>query len=456
MATASREDRAAPAPVLPPAAFAREVLGVRLWEKQEEVLTALTQHRRVAVKAGNGLGKGFSAAVAVLWFMHAHQDGAIVLSTAPTFRQVRHILWRQIHRLYRPVAKTLGGKMLDTRWELSDERYAMGLSADSADQFQGFHSPNMFIVVDEAEGVDDEIYEAIESVMTSADPLLLLIGNPTTMDGAFRRAFYEERTLYRTITISALDSPNVQAGRVVFPGLTTQTWVEERREIWGEENPVYRSRVLGEFPEKGEDSLFSLRDIEAAVERSQSHPAPDDEGTEPVILSVDVARFGSDRSVILRRRGDRVEDIQVLRQMDTMQLAGWVGAAIREHQPAELYVDEVGVGAGVVDRLRELGHTVRGVNVANRARQEKVFTNLRAEGYWTLGERFRTGSISIPADNQLVGELAAMRYGYDTQTNRLKIESKDDMRNRGLPSPDKADALMLAFLAPANRLRLWT
>ena len=129
--------------------------------------------------------------------------------------------------------------------------------------------------------------------------------------------------------------------------------------------------------------------------------------------------------------------------MDTMQLAGWVGAAIREHQPAELYVDEVGVGAGVVDRLRELGHTVRGVNVANRARQEKVFTNLRAEGYWTLGERFRTGSISIPADNQLVGELAAMRYGYDTQTNRLKIESKDDMRNRGLPSPDKADALML-------------
>ena len=151
---------------------------------------------------------------------------------------MRHILWRQIHRLHRPAAETLGGKMLDTRWELSDERYAMGLSADSADQFQGFHSPNMFIVVDEAEGVSDEIYEAIESVMTSADPLLLLIGNPTTMEGAFRRAFFEERTLYRTITISALESPNVQAGRVVFPGLTTATWVEERREIWGEENPV--------------------------------------------------------------------------------------------------------------------------------------------------------------------------------------------------------------------------
>ncbi len=446
----------APSPLLSTSDFAREVLGVRLWEKQEEVLTALTENRRVAVKAGNGLGKGFCAAVAVLWFMHAHRDQAIVLSTAPTFRQVRHILWRQIHRLYRPVSETLGGKMLDTRWELSDERYAMGLSADSADQFQGFHSPNMFIVVDEAEGVSDEIYEAIESVMTSADPLLLLIGNPTTMEGAFRRAFHEERTLYRNITISALESPNVRAGRVVFPGLTTHKWVEERREIWGEKNPVYRARVLGEFPEQGDDTLISLRDIEAAVDRFPPRPTPEGDASEPVILAVDVARYGSDRSVILRRRGDRVEDIQALSKMDTMQLAALVAASIRENEPAWLHIDEVGVGAGVVDRLRELGHQVRGVNVASKARQERTYLNLRAEGYWTLAERFSSGRISIPADNQLIGELAAMRYGHDTQTNRLKIESKDDMRKRGLSSPDRADALMLAFLPPANRLRIWT
>ena len=511
-----RETDGLPAPPLPsPVAFAREVLGVQLWAKQEEVLNALTSHRRIAVKAGNGLGKGFCAAVAVLWFMHAHQDAAITLSTAPTFRQVRHILWRQLHRLYRPAAKTLGGKMLDTRWELSDERYAMGLSADSADQFQGFHSPNMFIVVDEAEGVSDEIYEAIESVMTSADPLLLLIGNPTTMTGAFRRAFYEERQIYRAITISALDSPNVQAGRVVIPGLTTPRWVEERREIWGEENPIYRARVLGEFPNQGEDTLLRLSDIEAAVRRP--HPLLEGEGTPPaspelveapsvhpstgpadaeagradseaeradleagptecegsitalgtgrmelplsgsgeVILAVDVARFGSDRSVILRRRGECVEDIRVLRQMDTMQVAGWVSAAIRDCAPEMVNIDEIGVGAGVVDRLRELGHRVRGINVAHKARQEGVFANLRAEGYWTLREQFTSGRISIPADNQLVGELVALRYGFDSQ-GRLQMESKDAMRQRGLRSPDKADALMLAFLAPSNRLRLWT
>ena len=451
-----------------PLDFARNVLGVQLWSKQEEVLSALLEHPRVAVKSGNGLGKGFSAAVALLWFLHAHQDAAIVLSTAPTFRQVRHVLWRQVHRLYRPVSEILGGKMLDTRWEISAERYAMGLSAENADQFQGFHSTNMFIVVDEAEGVSDEIYEAIEAVMTSASPLLLLIGNPTTVSGAFRRAFHEERHLYRTVTISALDSPNVQTGQVMVPGLTTARWVEERREVWGEDNPIYRARVLGEFPKQTEDTLISLTDIEAAARRlgmgnaecgtdgASSIPSSSLQTPNPeVVMAVDVARFGSDRSVVLTRRGPRVERLQTFRHMDTMQLAGWVAGAIREHNPSLVAIDEIGVGAGVVDRLKEQGFQVRGVNVARKARQEHVFANLRAEGYWQLRERFASGNIVIPDDNQLIGELAALRYDYDN-LGRVKMESKDLIRQRGLPSPDKADALMLAFLGPANRMRLWT
>ena len=443
-------------PAISPVDFAREVLKVQLWSKQEEVLSSLLEHRRVAVKSGNGLGKGFSAAVALLWFLHAHQDAAIVLSTAPTFRQVRHVLWRQVHSLYRPAAKALGGKMLDTRWEISDDRYAMGLSADNADQFQGFHSPNMFIVVDEAEGVDDDIYEAIEAVMTSAGPLLLLIGNPTTVSGAFRRAFYEERQLYHTITISALDSPNIRSGKLLVPGLTTARWVEERKATWGEETPVYRARVLGEFPEQAIDTLIKLSDIEAAACRS-GPGLVEATGPSEAIMAVDVARFGSDRSVILTRRGDNVEAVQTFRGLDTMQLAGWVAAAIRAINPSMVVIDEIGVGAGVVDRLKEQGFQVRGVNVARKARQDQVFANLRAEGYWQLRERFASGAIAVPNDNQLIGELAALRYSYDSQ-GRVLMESKDSIRQRGLPSPDKADALMLAFLGPANRnrMRLWT
>ena len=210
--------------------FAEETLGVSLWWKQEDVLDAVMRERRVAVKSGNGLGKDFTAAVAVLWYLHCH-DPAIVLSTAPTFRQVRHVLWRQIHRLHRGAAETLGGTLLDTRWELAEDRYALGLSADGADQFQGFHCRNVLVVVDEAEGVDEEIYEAIDSVMTSENPTLLLIGNPTSTSGPFHRAFHQESGIYRTITISALDSPNVATGRIEIPGLTTAEWVEERRKL---------------------------------------------------------------------------------------------------------------------------------------------------------------------------------------------------------------------------------
>ena len=458
-------------PAISPTDFAHSVLRVDLWSKQREVLSALLEHRRVAVKAGNGLGKGFSAAVAVLWFLHTH-DPAIVLSTAPTFRQVRYILWRQIHVLHRRAPDVLKGKLLDTRWELAEDRYALGLSADTADQFQGFHCPNVFIVVDEAEGVSDSIYEAIEAVMTSDGSRLLLIGNPTTVSGVFRRAFHEERSIYHCITISAMDSPNVRQGRITIPGLTTPGWVEERRQIWGEENPLYRARVLGEFPDQAPDTLVPLSAVEAAARRWEatdpddvitspgadsqiSYPAPVEIIEREVVLAVDVARFGSDNSVILRRRGLRIEEILTFNGMDTMQLVGWIVAAIREFQPLQTCIDEVGVGGGVVDRLREQGYGVRGFNGAHAPRQRNIFANMRAEGYWRLRDLFAAGEIAIPPDQQLIGELASIRYGHDSK-GHIKIDSKDEMRKRGIPSPDKADALMLAFVTPPSRPRIWT
>ena len=197
--------------------------------------------------------------------------------------------------------------------------------------------------------------------------------------------------------------------------------------------------------------------MEAAAKPERSGDEANDPSSvyDEVVLAVDVARFGSDRSVILRRRGNIVEDIQTFHQMDTMQLVGWVNAAIKESSPDYVCVDEIGVGAGVVDRLREEGHRIRGINVARSAHQSDLFINLRAEGYWRLRDLFSTGQIDIPPDNQLMGELAAMRYSYDSQ-GRIQIESKDSMRQRSLPSPDKADALMLAFLEPPGRTRLWT
>ena len=424
-------------------------MGVRLWSKQVEVLEAIKDSHRVAVKSGNGLGKGFSAAVAILWFLYCH-DPAVVLSTAPTFRQVRHVLWREVHRLSRKARYSLRGKLLDTRLELSEGHFALGLSADSDNEFQGFHSSNMLIVVDEAEGVEETIYEAIEAVMTSENCRLLLIGNPTTMSGTFRRAFHADRDLYHTITISALESPNVKEGKSVIRGLTSWRWVEERRKVWGEENPIYQARVLGEFPDQGEDTLIALSYIEAAVNAEHNDPLT----TEPVIMAVDVARFGSDKSVILRRRGMVVEEIQSYRGLDTMELAGVVSKAVDAYQPEEIVIDEVGIGAGVVDWLRERGYRVKGINVGRPAWESEHYANLRAEGCWNLRQLFLEGRVKIPSDNDLMGQLAALRYSFNS-LGQVVIESKEEMRRRGVPSPDKADAMMLAFLSNRRKVRLW-
>ena len=190
------------------------------------------------------------------------------------------------------------------------------------------------------------------------------------------------------------------------------------------------ARVLGEFPDQAEDTFIKLSDIEAAV-KDQARSTDEDrlDESEETVLAVDVARFGSDRSVILRRRGNRVEDIRTFQKLDTMQLAGWVVAAIKECRPGRMYIDEIGVGAGVVDRLREQGYSVRGINVARRARHEGLLTNTRAKGYWRLRELFASGQIKIPRDGQLMGELAALRYSYDSQ-GRIYLESKEAMRGR--------------------------
>ncbi len=429
--------------------FASDILGVQLWHKQEEVLRAVERERRVAVKSGNGLGKDFTAAVAVLWYVHAH-DPAIVLSTAPTFRQVRHVLWRQIHRLYRGASDVLGGRMLDTRWDLAEDRYALGLSANDADQFQGFHCENMLVVVDEAEGVAESIYEAVEAVMTSAKPTLLLIGNPTTSSGGFHRAFHRERGIYETITISALESPNVEEGSIVIPGLTTPAWVEERRKMWGEGSAMFRARVLGEFPDRGEDNLISVSDIEDATYPPGEVPTgevpADTGGHQPAVVGVDVARFGADRTVIVVRRGATVVDMQVFHGFANTEVADEVQAVVHEQRPKQLNVDATGVGSGVVDILNKEGHPVYGFHGAGAPVDEAdTCANLRAEGYWTLARRFRDHTIRIPRDAELTAELASLRFRYNSR-GKVLMESKESIKRRGLPSPDRADALMLAFL----------
>ncbi len=431
-----------------PAGFVSTALGATAWSTQIEILEAVRDHERVAVRSCNGSGKTYTAAYAVLWWLMCFED-ALVITTALTEHQVRDVLWREIRRAYRGHEALIGGTLRRTSLELGDKHYANGLSTNTADRFQGFHEGNILFVVDEAPGVANDIFDAIEGSMTSARARLLLLGNPTSRSGVFYEAFHSRRELWRTLHISAFKTPNFTSDgdeENLFPGLITPRWVEEARINWGESSPMYQVRVLGEFPSEGEDTLIPLKRIEGAVD---SEVVP---GEKPVVeMGVDVARFGSDRTVICIRHDQKIVSIKAYPSQDTMATTGVVSRIANEIKPNAIRVDEIGIGAGVVDRLKEMDiENVSGVNVATKAANQDQYVNLRTEIFDGLRERFESGRIAIPDDQELIGQLAAIRYSF-TSSGQMKLESKDDLRRRGIPSPDRADALALAFGPPPRK-----
>ena len=424
-----------------------------MWSKQAEIVESVRDHPRVAVRSCNGSGKTFTAAYVVIWWLMCFDD-ALAVTTAPTGHQVRDVLWREIRRAYRKNEDLIAGKILRTTLELGDKHFAQGLSTDTPERFQGFHEGHILFVVDEASGVREGIFEAIEGSMTSEHARVLLLGNPTSLSGTFFDAFHRKRALWKTIHISAFDTPNVREDKIIVPSLVTRKWVDDAEANWGLDSPMYQIRVLGEFPSEAEDSLIPLRQVEEAVKRWKDGAAAG--ADEEVEIGVDVARFGSDRTVICARRGERVVRLDAVRGQDIAQTTGWVVRAIRELRPAVVRVDEIGVGAGVVDMLREQGYSqVIGVNVGRRATRRDHHLNLRAELYDGLRERFRDARIAVPDNADLIAELSALKYGF-TSSGQIKLQGKEELRASGLPSPDLADALMLAFAAVGRgSYRMW-
>jgi phage terminase large subunit len=437
-----------------PDQFAEDILGSQWWSRQREVAGLVAKHRRIAVKSANGVGKTYLAADLALWFLYTHRP-AIVLTTAPTWRQVRHLLWEEIRRRFRSARITLPGRLLNTRISAGEGWFALGLATDDPVKFQGFHAENLLVIFDEASGIPDSIWEAAEGVAVGKRNKILAIGNPLTTTGRFFKLFKSESG-WRRQTISALAHPNITGAEPRIPGAVTPESIDERVSEWAEEqdepgtdtfewsgrayrpNGLFRSRVLGEFPESDEDTLIPLRWIEQATERE----LPTDGS---VRMAVDVARFGSDSTVIGIRRGSVVTRLDVTQGADLMEVSGRVVSLAYEERPQSISVDAVGIGAGVVDRLAELGiDGLVAFNSGHAARNHERFANRRAEAYRALRERFRTGDISMPRDEGLIEELTALQYQH-TSRGQVKMESKDEMKRRGLRSPDRADMLAMLF-----------
>jgi phage terminase large subunit len=477
-----------------PSFFFRHVLGIDLWPVQLEIVLSVRDNRITTVASCHAIGKSFTASAVAAWYLSAYPD-SILVSTAPTFRQVQDILWREMNGRYEGARVPLGGKMNQVRWNLGANWFGVGLSTNDPDRFQGYHakSGRLLVIGDESAGIPEPIFEAVDAVLTSEDNRLLMIGNPTSSSGSF---FESHRPGYpaHKIKVDAFKTPNftynnirneadlilamegdpelgIEPRKLVLsrPYLISPIWVYERIKKWGIESPVYEARVLANFPTQGEDTLIPLNWIEAAAteaRREGEHIVSN--GQEKFIdgidkgdprYGIDVARFGSDRTVITHRLGNNVQHLATYSKEDTMQTTGRIQNLLMQDYRALAMIDVIGVGAGVVDRLmeiqREIARTegtkdvtrIIAVNVAEACDDDEDklrFVNKRALYYWRLRELFEKGNIAIPNDEELIVELSAIKFKYDS-SGRMLIEKKEDMKKRLLKSPDKADSLMLSF-----------
>jgi len=432
-----------------PVVWIREVLDETPWSKQREIAMSVRDNRRTAVQSCHDVGKSYIASRLICWWISAHPPGeAFVVTSAPTFQQVRAILWREIGKAH--AKGNLPGYTNETEWKIGKELVGFGRKPSdySPTAFQGIHARYVLVVLDEACGVPESLWDAADTLIPNESSRILAIGNPDDPTSEFAK-ICRPGTDWNKIRISAFDSPNFTGEEVpeaVRDLLISPTWVEEKKKKWGEDHPFWQSKVLGLFPQQSATALLPLpllfeaqrRDIEVTPE--EDHPR----------LGVDVARFGSDRTVMALRRGGKVRIIHCVTGNDTMETAGYVKRYIKQHNVELAAIDTVGVGGGVYDRLAEEGEPVFAMIASSRPRDYVTFANSRAEWYWNLRETLERGELDIDEnDEDLVSELASLQFKIDSR-GRIIIESKEDMRKRGMTSPDLADAVVLSFGAPAH------
>lgn len=436
-----------------PPTFLYHATGDKLYGKQKQIARALTKERRVAVKGCNASGKDYLTGRLVLWWQQYYND-AITVVIGPTDRQVKKVVWEHTRTAYNRAnanGVNLGGRMLETaEWKIADNHFAIGFSTDDPNNIQGFHSPNLLVIVTEAHQVPDTHIDAAFRLMPRC---LVMTGNPFSISGTFFEAFHSQADRWATYTISAFDTPNVRARESRVPGLITIEDVEDRRAEVGEDSPLYVAGVLGEFPESLEDVMVPLAWSKEAVGR-QLPPAP------PEVMAVDVARYGENHSVIARRRGPVARITWRARGKSMTELAGRIGLECEQAEGGgTLVIDGVGPGGGVIDILRERwGNAVHGWRIvefqggSTQGVDKRHYANKIAQAWGRMRDAFRMGEIDLDIGpgvdrrvlDALMGQMAARPFVYQSD-QRIKMASKEEMRKRGQRSPDEADALAMTY-----------
>lgn len=397
---------------------------------------------RFSIASGHGIGKSALTS----WLMH------FILSTRPNARGVvTSGSYDQLQgKTFAEAAKWLKLSLNRHWWEYRGTKGNLAIfrsgsqenwnvrgqasTAENADAFAGLHNANStpFFIFDEASAVPNKIYEVAEGGLTDGEPMIFLFGNPTKSTGAFADSFGKNRHRWLNKQIDSRAS-----------SMTNKVLLKQWEDDWGEDSDFFRVRVKGQFPRVGDSQFISSELVEAAQLR-EIDPTP----VEPIVMGVDVARFGDDSSIILVRHGRKILAIKKYRELDLMSLAAMVIEAIAEYKPHAVFVDGAGVGGGVIDRLKQLAFHPLEVQAGSKASAPEQFINLRAEMWWRMRDWLATAD--IPKNElELKTDLTGIQYGY-TDKMQIRMERKKDMKSRGLASPDIGDALSLTFAETVN------
>jgi len=424
-----------------PAEFVEDLLNVAPQDWQREVLQKIGKDKRslCSVISGHGCGKSSVASWLMIWFLLTRYPVKIVC-TAPSASQLYDALFAEVKRWIKELPSPLRNllEVKSDRIELASSPTEAFISArtsraESPEAMAGVHAENVLLIFDEASAIPEQVFVSAYSSMSSHKASVLLIGNGTRNSGYFYETHTRLRDRWWTRRVSCYDSD-----------LVSEDFIEELKIKYGEESNAFRVRVLGEFPLAEDDTLISLHAVEQASKRTVEQP----EGT-AVVWGLDVARYGDDASVLCIRKNRHLVSLQSWKKLSLMELSGRVLDLLNtaDEPPDEILVDSIGLGAGVLDRLRELDIPARGVNVSESPAMADRYANLRAE-LWDLTKSWFAEEVQIPNDDSLIADLTAPRYSFNS-SGKMIVESKAETKKRLGRSTDFADSLVLTFASSA-------
>lgn len=439
-----------------PVQFFEEVLEFTPDEWQADAARDLAANPKVSIKSGQGVGKTGLEAAIFLWFLVCFPYPRIV-ATAPTKQQLHDVLWSEISKWMSrsPLLSQLLKWTKTYVYMIGEEKRWFGVArtATKPENMQGFHEENMLFIVDEASGVADPIMEAILGTLSGVNNKLLLCGNPTKTSGTFYDSHNSDRALYKCHTVSSEDSKR-----------TNKDNIRSLIKKYGYESNVVRVRIRGLFPKQEDDVFISLESIESRSTRL--YEIPDGSGMAYIILGVDVARFGNDETVIYRNERGNLKLQKARRGQDLMRTVGDIVVAykkaIREfpEYKGRIYVniDDTGLGGGVTDRLKEVKKEQRlgrlviiGINMAEKIETDtkagkeaaEFYDNLTTHMWACFRDLLDSGDVSLDPDDETCAQLSVRKYTV-ASNGKLRLESKEEMKKRGLDSPDRGDAITLS------------